>query len=57
MNADDAVRHAARLLCQAEMETDRMLMERYGQLADSWLALADLLKANDDWTVDAEVQA
>lgn len=55
MNADDAVRHACRLLSQAEMETDRMLMERYGQLADSWLSLADLLRANDDWTVDAEV--
>jgi len=42
--ADQALEHAARLLEKAEMEiTNIPLMERYDDLACSWLTLASLL--------------
>lgn len=43
MDAQTAVENAARLLRAAEMETDLAKMERYSDLADSWLAMASLL--------------
>ncbi len=39
---DEALINAARLLRNAEGETDRHLMERYEKLADSWLSLAGI---------------
>lgn len=43
MTVDRAVGHAARLLLNAELETNLALMERIEKLADSWLSLAALL--------------
>ena len=37
---DEAMANAARLLHNAEGETDRNLMERYEKLADSWISMA-----------------
>ncbi|MFG2076967.1 hypothetical protein [Nonomuraea maritima] len=43
MTFDEAVQNAARLLSNAELETDLARMERIEKLADSWLSLANLL--------------
>lgn len=43
MTAAEARDNAVRLLQAAEHETDRQLMERLNDLADSWLALAEQL--------------
>ena len=43
MTSDEALDRAIDLLNQAQDETDRGLMERYGALADSWLAVAETL--------------
>ncbi|MCI3240280.1 hypothetical protein [Streptomyces spinosisporus] len=40
---EQALANAARLLEQAEMETNLALMERLDQLACSWLSMASLL--------------
>jgi len=37
-----AMAHAARLLSQAETETDRELMELYTVIAEAWLTYAEL---------------
>lgn len=41
--ADEALTHAARILRNAEVETNLALMERLERLADSWMALASLV--------------
>jgi hypothetical protein len=38
-----AIGNAARILTNAEMETNLALMERLEKLADSWISVADLL--------------
>ncbi|GGO63176.1 hypothetical protein [Nonomuraea cavernae] len=43
MTVDEAVQNAARLLSNAELETDLARMERIEKLADLWLSLANLL--------------
>ncbi|WP_431889449.1 hypothetical protein [Nocardiopsis alba] len=43
MDAHHALDNAARLLQAAEMEMDLAKMKAYGDLADSWLAMASLL--------------
>lgn len=43
MDVEKAIANAARLLEQAEMETNLPLMERLDELAASWLTLAHLL--------------
>lgn len=43
ISADEALGNAARLLQQAELETNLPLMERLDDLACSWLSLANLL--------------
>lgn len=43
MTAADAIENAARLLKNAELETDLARMERVERLADSWLTLASML--------------
>ncbi|WP_267244361.1 hypothetical protein [Streptomyces sp. PR69] len=44
ITAEQAVEHATRLLEKAEMElTNIKLMERYDELACSWLTVAHLL--------------
>lgn len=40
---EQALANAARLLEQAEMETNLALMERLDELAASWLGMAQLL--------------
>ena len=40
---DEAIGNAARLLRNAESETDRALMERLDEMASTWLNLAHLL--------------
>lgn len=40
---DQAISNAARLLRNAELESDLHRMERVEKLADSWLAMAGLL--------------
>ncbi len=44
---DEALANAARLLRNAEGETDRHLMERYEKLADSWLGLAGIQRERE----------
>lgn len=44
---DEAIVNAARLLRNAEAETDRHLMERYEKLADSWLTLAAIQRERE----------
>lgn len=41
--ADEALANAARILRNAEVETNLATMERLESLADSWLAMANLL--------------
>ncbi|MFF4847991.1 hypothetical protein [Streptomyces sp. NPDC001194] len=43
LTVDEAIGNAARLLQQAELETNLALMERLDQLACSWLSTANLL--------------
>lgn len=43
MTSDEALDNAARLLRNAEVETDRVLMERLTGIADSWVVIAQLL--------------
>lgn len=43
MTSDKALENAIRLLEAAEAETDRGLMERWVGMADSWLAVAQVL--------------
>lgn len=43
LTADLALANAARLLHNAEGETDRHLMERLEKLADSWVSIANIL--------------
>lgn len=50
MTVDIAVSHAARLLLNAELETNLALMERVEKLADSWLSLAALLIQREQHT-------
>lgn len=45
---EEALGSAARLLRTAETETDRGLMERYTDLAGTWLVLASLLMDGAD---------
>jgi len=40
---DSAIANAARILRNAEMETNLALMERLERIADSWVAIAGLL--------------
>lgn len=44
---DVAVANAARILQNAEMETNLALMERLEHLADSWLGLAGMLMGRE----------
>lgn len=43
VTVDTALSNAARLLHNAEGETDRHLMERLEKLADSWVSIAGIL--------------
>lgn len=43
VTVDTALANAARLLRNAEGETDRHLMERIEKLADSWVSIAGIL--------------
>jgi len=43
LTADAALANAARLLTNAELETNLPLMERLERLADSWIAIARTL--------------
>ncbi|MFJ5259098.1 hypothetical protein ACIQAC_01305 [Streptomyces sp. NPDC088387] len=43
LTVEQALANAARLLEQAEMETNLALMERLDELASSWLGMAHLL--------------
>lgn len=43
ITADEAIGNAARLLRNAETETNLPLMERLDSMADSWLNMASLL--------------
>lgn len=43
MTSQSALANAARLLRNAELETNLALMERLEHLADSWLAIASML--------------
>ncbi|WP_326637301.1 hypothetical protein OG884_26585 [Streptosporangium sp. NBC_01755] len=43
MTVDEALANAVRLLRNAEVETNLVLMERLEHLADSWLTIANLL--------------
>ncbi len=45
LSSHTALANAARLLHNAEMETNLALMERLEHLADSWLAIASMLTA------------
>lgn len=47
MTFEDAVSNAARLLSNAELETNLALMERLEHLADSWLALARMISERE----------
>lgn len=46
-SCDEALANAARILRNAETETDRHLMERYEKLADSWLSLAAIQRERE----------
>lgn len=43
VTADEAIENAARLLRAAEIETNLALVERLDSLADTWVAIAQLL--------------
>lgn len=43
VTVDGALANAARILHNAEGETDRHLMERLEKLADSWISIAGVL--------------
>lgn len=43
MTADEALANAARILHNAEGETNLAAMERLESLADSWLVMANML--------------
>lgn len=47
LTADKALANAARLLRNAELETNLPLMERLERLADSWIAVARTLMERD----------
>jgi len=47
ITVDVALGNAARLLHNAEGETDRHLMERLEKLADSWISIANTLLARE----------
>lgn len=44
---DEALKNAARLYRNAELETDLQKMQRVEGLGDSWLAMANLLAARE----------
>lgn len=44
---DEAIRNAARLLRQAETQTDSALMERLDDMAQTWLNIASLLSERE----------
>ncbi len=43
---EEALAEGIRILRAAEVETDRQLMEQYGELADSWIMIANILFAH-----------
>jgi hypothetical protein len=43
VTADTAMANAARLLRNAELETNLAVMERLEKLADSWIGIASML--------------
>lgn len=47
LTVDTALANAARLLHNAEVETNLALMERVEKLADSWIAIAGWLLQRD----------
>jgi hypothetical protein len=47
ITVDSALANAARLLQNAEMDTNLLLMERLEHLADSWIAIARTLTERD----------
>lgn len=47
LTVDTALQNAARLLRNAELETNHVLMERIEKLADSWVSIAALLAQRD----------
>ena len=46
MTVDEIIVNAVRLLQAAEFETDRALMEQYRLLADTWIAVGQLVLEN-----------
>ncbi|GAA1766215.1 hypothetical protein [Streptomonospora arabica] len=44
---DEALANAARLLREAELIQDRGLMERYTEMANSWLTIASVLQDSE----------
>ena len=47
MTPDEALANAARILTNAEMETNLVTMERLERLADSWIGIASMMKTHD----------
>ncbi|NRQ35993.1 hypothetical protein HII36_29790 [Nonomuraea sp. NN258] len=47
MSPDEAIENAARVLRNAEGETNLATMERLNELADTWLAMGALLLQRD----------
>lgn len=47
MTFDEAIGNAARLLQNAEGETNLALMERLEKLADSWISIANLIRERE----------
>lgn len=47
MTFEQALASATRLLQAAESETNLALMERLEKLADSWIAIANLIRERD----------
>lgn len=48
MSPEEALANATRLLAIAEGDTDRQMMERLNCLADSWIAVAEVLSAREN---------
>jgi hypothetical protein len=51
VTTDEAIANSARLLSNAELETDLGRMERMQELAETWLAIAHLLSERDEGKV------
>lgn len=47
MTFDEAIANAARLLHNAETETNLAMMERLEKLADSWISIANLIRERE----------